>query len=449
MKHFLIRAYAVMAFATLWLLQSCGGSGSISDQGNLANQYKQSGATLSPLVSLHHLNEDSSRIDFQIDRSQLLYMKGSSDKKFKATVEIEYHLLDNTRNILDSGRVMIVDLKMANDKGLIRSSIVVYRPQRSDVDHIELFFRDVNRRFETKVISQFHGDSPNSRQFFEWRKTNGDLQFGNYLTDTGDFRISYLPKDTLLLVRYYNREFPIAIPPYARLSDESFDFTPDSIFLISTLDTLQLNETGIYHFQLDTSQNLGFTLFRFEEGFPNVLNSRQLIHPMRYITTKKEFARMQKPSTADSAKREVDAFWLDAAGSIERGQELVANYFGRVEMANRNFSSYIEGWKTDRGVMYIIYGPPTEVYRSAEGETWVYGDRNSVLSYTFNFVKVNNPFSENDYALNRLSEYRYGWGQAVGAWRNGRTYGVKDIQREQNARDAQLRQQRTAPTIWY
>jgi hypothetical protein len=127
----------------------------------------------------------------------------------------------------------------------------------------------------------------------------------------------------------------------------------------------------------------------------------------------------------------------------------VAAYFGRVESANRNFSSYLEGWKTDRGLMYIIYGPPSEVYRNQQSETWIYGDRNSSLSYIFNFVKVENPFTDNDFALNRLSEYRYGWGQAVGAWRNGRVYGTKDIQREQNARDAQLRQQRASPTVWY
>ena len=64
-------------------------------------------------------------------------------------------------------------------------------------------------------------------------------------------------------------------------------------------------------------------------------------------------------------------------------------------------------------------------------------------------IHVSNPFTENDYALNRLSEYRYGWGKAVSGWRNGKVYGIKDIQREQNARDAQLRRQRVAPTVWY
>jgi len=43
--------------------------------------------------------------------------------------------------------------------------------------------------------------------------------------------------------------------------------------------------------------------------------------------------------------------------------ELMIEYYRRVYFANRNFSEGREGWKTDRGRIYIIYGPPDNVDR--------------------------------------------------------------------------------------
>ncbi len=446
----LYRLYLLLLFgAAFALLSGCGSSSPSTNEGNLAHLYLEGATALNPQISLHHLNMDSSRVDFGLQRAELLYMKGSNDQQFQAGVAVIYQLVKTNGEIVDSGRVALADRKAAEDQGELRSSFYVHRHGLAEALKLQILFRDLNRKYDSYHEKMLRHEQMASRQYFEWRDLNGHLQFGNVLNGINGFRLRYLPKDTLLYVRYYQRDFPIATPPYTRVNDDSFDFNEDSLFLISTLDTLYFPQTGIYHIQIDTALDAGFTLFRFETGFPYVLNQQQLGPPMRYITTKEEYAQLTKVSTADSLKLAADVFWLDAAGSIERGQELVAAYFGRVESANRNFSSYLEGWKTDRGLMYIIYGPPSEVYRNQQSETWIYGDRNSSLSYIFNFVKVENPFTDNDFALNRLSEYRYGWGQAVGAWRNGRVYGTKDIQREQNARDAQLRQQRASPTVWY
>lgn len=440
--------FILICSAPIWF-NSCGSSTSASAEGNLAYLYLNGGSALNPHISIHHLNEDSSRVDFQIERSELLYMKGSDEKLFKSRITLIYQVLGDANIIVDSGRVLVIDRKNSTENGAIRSSFFIRRNSSNQREKVALVVRDLNRKYDSYFEQILNDDQLASRQYFEWRDLKGRLQFSPFIQGDQGLRVRYLPKDTLLYVRYYQRDFPIAIPPYAKADESSFDFKEDSLFLVSTLDTIYLSAHGIYHFQVDTSLNEGFTLFRFEQGHPFVLNKGQLAPPMRYISTKKEYAKFTTPISADSVKLEVDKFWINAAGSLERGQELVAAYYSRVEIANQKFSSYLEGWKTDRGIIYIIYGPPTEVYRDNDVETWIYGDRNSILSYIFNFVRVENPFTENDFALNRLSDYRYGWGQAVGAWRNGRIYGVRDIQREQNARDAQLRQQRASPTIWY
>lgn len=43
--------------------------------------------------------------------------------------------------------------------------------------------------------------------------------------------------------------------------------------------------------------------------------------------------------------------------------ELMEEYYGRVKYANEHFGHYFEGWKTDMGMVYIIFGPPSSVDR--------------------------------------------------------------------------------------
>jgi hypothetical protein len=52
----------------------------------------------------------------------------------------------------------------------------------------------------------------------------------------------------------------------------------------------------------------------------------------------------------------------------------------------------------------------------------VYGEDASYKSLSFVFVKVINPFSENDYQLNRSDMFKDEWYKSVDAWRQGRAY---------------------------
>jgi hypothetical protein len=57
-------------------------------------------------------------------------------------------------------------------------------------------------------------------------------------------------------------------------------------------------------------------------------------------------------------------------------------YYARVAYANRNFKQYMEGWKTDRGMVLIRFGSPQNVERhpfnseSKPYEIWYYYDQN-------------------------------------------------------------------------
>ena len=139
----------------------------------------------------------------------------------------------------------------------------------------------------------------------------------------------------------------------------------------------------------------------------------------RYIMAKKEFEFCLQ---ASDKKLAIDDFWLDIGGSSERAKELIKKYYGRVMEANKLFTSFQEGWKTDRGMIYIVFGAPNKVTKRKDGEIWTYGEGTNSSSIVFSFIKIINPFSDNDYYLERNETYKDSWYQAVDMWRQGRIY---------------------------
>ena len=115
----------------------------------------------------------------------------------------------------------------------------------------------------------------------------------------------------------------------------------------------------------------------------------------------------------------MEQFWTDAAGSRDRARDAIAGYYGRVESANRHFTSYTEGWKTDRGLVHIIFGTPTTIRKDGRSETWIYGDETNLMSLVFNFVRRDEPFSDND-LVSRDPRLKSAWYRNVESWRNGR-----------------------------
>jgi hypothetical protein len=73
-------------------------------------------------------------------------------------------------------------------------------------------------------------------------------------------------------------------------------------------------------------------------------------------------------------------------------------------------------------MMFIIFGPPTNTYRSAKEEIWVYGSEGSPSAQRYIFKKAKSPFSDNDYILERSQFYKEFWYTAVDYWRQGHVY---------------------------
>lgn len=136
-------------------------------------------------------------------------------------------------------------------------------------------------------------------------------------------------------------------------------------------------------------------------------------------------------------KTAVEKLWLKSGGSLSNAQRMIREYYSRAEYANRNFSSYKEGILTDRGMIYIIYGPPTKVYQATTSQRWIYGDEASGLEVSYTFDKVDNPFSDEVYILQRNLNKKSMWETAVKSWREGKIFDNNEIKKIQQEYDRQ------------
>jgi GWxTD domain-containing protein len=119
-------------------------------------------------------------------------------------------------------------------------------------------------------------------------------------------------------------------------------------------------------------------------GIPRTVKDLDLaIEQIRYIAKEGELSLMMEAKTPEEKQEKFLEFWKrrDPNPNTPRNEKMEL-YYARVDYANRHFSHYREGWRTDMGMVYIIFGPPNDVERhpfevdSKPYEVWRYYDLN-------------------------------------------------------------------------
>ena len=221
-----------------------------------------------------------------------------------------------------------------------------------------------------------------------------------------------------VFVYFYGHPFDPSRPPMAvRPGKGSSSLSIDSVFVLQPGTTYGPTQTGLYFFQADSTSTDGISVVVTDPNFPKPREISDLTEPLVYITTRKEYENLRNNL---NSKSEFDKFWLSTVGSPEKARVAIRNFYRNVEAANTLFTSYKEGWKTDRGMIYIVMGPPLSVTKQQNSETWIYQDRGGE-PLEFVFKKIQNIFSNNHYELFRDESYERTWFLAVDQWRNGRS----------------------------
>jgi GWxTD domain-containing protein len=91
-----------------------------------------------------------------------------------------------------------------------------------------------------------------------------------------------------------------------------------------------------------------------------------------YIIMDEERSAWKKLSTDEEREQFIETFWErrnPSPGSPEN--EFKEEYYRRIAYANEHYASGIPGWRTDRGRIYIMYGPADEIVSQPSGGTYV------------------------------------------------------------------------------
>lgn len=107
------------------------------------------------------------------------------------------------------------------------------------------------------------------------------------------------------------------------------------------------------------------------------------IAQLQYIATSEEMDKLKEAKNNLDKEKKFIEFWKkkDPSPATPRN-ELMIEYYNRIKIANERYSHYQEGWRTDMGMVFIIYGNPANIDRhpfenqTKPYEVWDYYDIN-------------------------------------------------------------------------
>src|ERR1700682_4267517 len=90
-----------------------------------------------------------------------------------------------------------------------------------------------------------------------------------------------------------------------------------------------------------------------------------------YIISPAERNAFGQLGTNEEREQFIEQFWLRRSSNPDLpDNEFKEEHYRRIAYANEHFASGIPGWKTDRGRMYIMWGPADEVESHPSGGTY-------------------------------------------------------------------------------
>jgi GWxTD domain-containing protein len=404
-----------LAFPFLILINGCNPVSNITgmDISSLYTAQKENSLQLNQLYSI---NDSLSTITIVLPAGLILPDPGT--KKYTKKGILKYEIIGEGKRIglTDSATFAIAD---TSDQLSFISHTWTFKAPSGIACFVKATYSVPGVQEDFLLLEYFNKKNHLNQSWFRFQTESGEYLSGNTVAYSQPLRL--VTEDTSsrqLKVKFYSRNFPTPIPPFVEQYRSLFNYSPDSIFhleLKGGKTPYFIPQTvGFYFFQADTAPMQGPSLFRMNAGFPKVTVHSLMREALRYITSSKEF---QQLNSYDIPKIAVDSFWIVNAGRPDLATELIRKYYQRVETANRLYTSFTDGWKTDRGMIFIVMGKPAKVFRSFDQEVWIYGDYDDPRALKFYFTKAQNPFTENDYVLIRNQYYKTLWYQNVQMWR--------------------------------
>ncbi len=96
--------------------------------------------------------------------------------------------------------------------------------------------------------------------------------------------------------------------------------------------------------------------------------SKWLEQDVKYVISEEEREIFRKLGTREEKERFIEQFWARRDPDPRTAHnEFKEEHYRRIAYANDHFDAGIDGWRTDRGRIYIVFGPPDSIDRNPSG----------------------------------------------------------------------------------
>jgi GWxTD domain-containing protein len=419
----------------LGMIVLLGGCGTLSRQTEsaepspeyLASLYNPSELSLHPDYTLFHENDRFSMLYIRAYPAELRFSATNEDAEYRALLGIHYRLIEldpagMEGTVVDSASVTYKLLEKDEKRPAFIASRSV--PIRSGYRYLlRLEAQDVQRGSVGLEYLYVDKTNPYGAQNFKVVSfASGYPKFMSFFMPGEDFSIHYRnPSVDSIHVDYFRLESELPRPPVTATADYTISHTSDTSFVYPLSDTVHFDlvRVGMFFFRVDPEKEEGLTLFNFGGSFPEVKTPTELMEPIFYLATLAEYRDLRREP---NRKLAVDNFWLQRGNSVERSRELIRVYYNRVVYSNLYFTSNKEGWKTDRGMIFILFGPPSRIRMTGRGERWYYFTNRRNKTVEFRFDRQPDVHSYDHMKWMKTSESQVLWNEAVRSWRNGKVY---------------------------
>ncbi|MFP4025230.1 MAG: GWxTD domain-containing protein [Thiohalospira sp.] len=415
-----------LIYITLLIFVACSGIRKANIPRNLQMIYHPGGSSLHPEVKVYNNSDTSSLLLVKIFTRELLYNLANEENELLSKVGVSYSLYHFNNNkdkeLVDSATTTFKFEKKSNIQyHLLKLEV----PTKEGKEYmLEVLTTDLNRQNnQYSFLKIDRKDELSIQDFLIYNKRNNELVTESFIKESFAFDINHYQYDFDSLNVFYFQSAE-EVPPIPDVKDTMLTYYSgyDTTF-VCYLDSICYDNflrKGMYFFTSEPEPQNGFALFNFGENFPVIREPADLLAPLAYLH--KIDSIPESDTTGKYTKLYVDSFWLKRANNMERSRELIKLFYNRVFFANVYFTSHVEGWRTDRGMIYIIYGLPDYIYKSGEEERWIYHHDPMGPGITFYFSYQQNPYSLNHYILNRDKIKFSEWETFIELWNSGEIY---------------------------
>ena len=392
----------------------------------LASLYNPSKLSLHPEYSIFHENEGYSVLFIRAYPSELRFDQANEESEYRALLSFKYDLIALNvgfeGEVVDSARITYKLRASDEEKPAFFASLnlplasgkrYLLRMEATDLNRgsigLEYLYVDKTNVYNAqnfKVVSLYSGYPKFMRFFLPGERFN--IRYRDSGADS-------------IYVDYFTLKSELPRPPITASTDYTMNYEPDTSFAFPLVDTAHYNlqKNGMYFVRVDKERPEGLSLFNFGGSFPQIKTPSELMEPLFYLTTLAEYRDLRKQ---ENIKLGVDNLWLKMGGSIEKSKELIRIYYNRVVYSNLYFTSNKEGWKTDQGMIFILFGPPSRIQMTGSGERWYYFSKRRSSPLEFRFERKPDAFSDQNMVWVKTTDSQMFWNEAVRSWRNGKVY---------------------------